>query len=163
MTRFAFVVAALLAGCAGPEEEGDHFIPAPSRESFPRAADALGSHCGSLDCHGSVARNLRIYSLNGLRIGEVTGTHSTTDEEYAATYQSVVLLEPEKFGQVIVEGGRGPERLTIVRKGRGTEHHKGGAQAPAGSDADRCFLSWLAQAVDETACGNAAEVPTPEF
>jgi hypothetical protein len=53
---------------------------------------------------------------------------------------------------VVNEGGAHPERLTLVRKGRGSEHHKGGALIMEGDTQDRCLTTWLSGAVDDTAC-----------
>ena len=66
------------------------------------------------------------------------------------------------MAQVVLSGGREPERLSLIRKGRGAEHHKGGTRLPAGSDGDRCIVSWLRNAVDADACAAAAEVPRPD-
>ncbi|MCC6904141.1 MAG: hypothetical protein IT377_34555 [Polyangiaceae bacterium] len=160
--RVLWLACAGLWACAGPVDEQEYITPAPPRDSFPPAADMLHSHCGSLDCHGQRGRNLRVYGINGLRIGGVSGTGPTTPDEYEATYRSVVVLEPEKLSRVVAEGGRGPERLTLVRKARGAEEHKGGTMAPLGSEADRCLTSWIAGALDGPACAAAAEMWPPD-
>lgn len=159
----AAAVIGLAVACSGPSADDAHVIPAPALDAFPPVGDVLHSHCGSLDCHGDRARNLRLYGINGLRIGGVTGTGPTTPEEYEASYQSVVLLEPETLGRVVLEGGGDPARLTLVRKARGAEAHKGGAPMPQGSPGDRCLTSWLGQSVDTAACAEAAEIPAPEW
>jgi hypothetical protein len=53
---------------------------------------------------------------------------------------------------VIADAGAHPERLTLIRKARGTEHHKGGTVIHAGDDADTCLGSWLRSALDSAAC-----------
>ncbi len=159
---FVLLMAGAPLACSGPPGDETYPIAAPPRDSFPPVADVLHANCGSLDCHGDKARNLRIYGYNGLRIGAVSGTGATSPEEYEATYQSVVMLEPEQMAQVVTEHGREPTRLSLVRKGRGEEHHKGGTRLPAGSMGDRCIISWLAQAVDVDACTGAAEIPRPD-
>ncbi|MCC6668264.1 MAG: hypothetical protein IT375_31255 [Polyangiaceae bacterium] len=158
----AWIVCAGLFGCAGPADEQATITPAPRRESFPPVADMLHSHCGSLDCHGSRVRNLRIYGINGLRIDGISGTGPTTADEYDATYRAIVYLEPEKLSRVVADGGRNPKRLSLVRKARGAEEHKGGTMAPQGSEADRCLTSWIAGALDAPACALAAEMSPPE-
>lgn len=167
MSRARVVVAALAlacsAACSGPAEDDRHRTPTPPRDQFPPLGDALHAHCGSLDCHGTRARNLTLFGINGLRLDGITGTGPTTEAEHEQNFQSVVLLEPEKLGLVVHEGGSRPERLTLVRKARGSEAHKGGTPMPAGSAGDRCLRSWLAQAVDLEACAEAAEVPGPEW
>ena len=79
--------------------------------------------------------------------------------ELAVDYQSVVGLEPEILAAVVEQGGAQPERLTLVRKARGSEHHKGGALIMVGDAQDRCLTSWLAGAVDDTACADALTTP----
>ncbi len=158
-----FVLAALwlVAGCAGPSGNDRELIEAPPRDTFEPVADVLESHCGSLDCHGAKPRNLRIYGQYGLRIGGVTGGDPTTAEEYDATFLSVVMLEPTVMSEVVIQGGRDPARLTMVRKGRGAEAHKGHNPMPIGSDADYCLLSWLASQPTPDQCAAAAEIERP--
>jgi hypothetical protein len=57
--------------------------------------------------------------------------------------------------QVVAEKGQDPSRLTVVRKARGEEHHKGGERIVPGDAADVCLLSWLGSAVDSDACASA--------
>jgi len=162
MKRFVVLLGVVALGCSAPPPDGRHAFALPSRTDFPPVSQVLESHCGSLDCHGSASRNLRVYGINGLRLEGVTGTDPTTEAEHEATFQSIAFLEPEKLGQVVVEGGRQPERLSLVRKARGTEKHKGGGLLPEGSDGDRCIVSWLAGTLDVTACDNAAEFTRPD-
>ena len=130
-------------------------------------SDMLHARCGSLDCHGQVARNLRLYGINGLRFSatDVPGTEgdSTTSAEYDRNYAAAVALEPEIIDQVVREGGSAPGRLTLLRKARGTEDHEGGAVIAPGSEADRCITSWLASSVDVGACKTGAEFARPAF
>lgn len=154
--------AALQLGCEAPEVAGSALL-VPSRGHFPAVAGALERRCATLDCHGRPERNLRLYSGIGLRLAssDVSGSGSTTEAEHDASYESVVGLEPEALSVVVSEGGEAPDRLTLVRKARGAEAHKGGARITPGDDADRCVTSWLASAVDEAACARAAEVGPP--
>ena len=69
-----------------------------------------------------------------------------------------MTLEPEILGQVLFEHGD-PLTLTVVRKARGTEHHKAGTVLKTGGDADKCLLSWLTGNVDKNACTNGQTVP----
>ena len=64
----------------------------------------------------------------------------------------MVGLEPEVMSAVVSQGGAQPERLTLVRKARGTEAHKGGSLMNAGDDRDVCLTSWLAGKTDTVAC-----------
>lgn len=134
----------------------------PSREQFDFVAPVLARRCGSIDCHGSIYRNMRIYGYGGLRTGPDPNPDpaipfnpqipkAVTPAEAQASYESVVGLEPEIMRTVVQQGGAGVERLTFVRKGRGTEDHKGNKRLDANSD--KCVTSWLANHVDEAACG----------
>ena len=128
---------------------------------FPAVAIFLEHRCGTLDCHGQVGRNLRLYGFDGLRLdpADVPGGQDTTGAEVDADFRSVVGLEPEVLHAVVADGGAHSERLTLVRKGRGSEHHKGGALVTPGDAQDRCLLGWLANAVDAVACADALKAP----
>jgi hypothetical protein len=160
--RLALVIG-LLAVAAGAcvTETADTRVapPAPDRASFPAVSDLLDHRCGTLDCHGVTYRNLRIYGREGLRLAATDRPTSkpgtTTVAEYDATFQSLVGLEPELMGAVVAEGGARPERLTFVRKARGTEDHKGLAIWPAGGPEDLCVTSWLAGKADAATCAKA--------
>jgi hypothetical protein len=78
----------------------------------------------------------------------------STPDELDATYRSAVALEPEIMIEVVL-GAAPPEALTLIRKPRGTEHHKGGTLITVGDDQDNCMTSWLAGQVDTTACAKA--------
>ncbi len=163
LATLACALGAALA-CSTPATDGRVTPKEPPNDdaSFRPVADMLVHRCGSLDCHGTVYRNLRLYGREGLRrsadasptvvVGSVT-----SPEEYAEDYASVVGLEPEATGQVVAEGGAAPERLTLVRKGRGQEAHKGGALMSVGDDRDRCLVSWLAGRTDTAACKSAVD------
>lgn len=155
------------AACSAPPSDARDVYRAPDPTTFPPLGDTLENHCGSLDCHGNIARNMRVYGVNGLRLdpNNFTGAENnmgsgdvTTPAEYEATYRAVTLLEPELMAQVLADHGADPQRLTIVRKARGTEHHKGGAPMPAGSPGDVCLVSWLAGNIDKSACGSCADL-----
>jgi len=152
------------SACAGPSPDGHTQFKAPDVASFRPVADMLGKRCGTLDCHGSTVRSLRIYYWRGLRLdpadvpGIKTTQAGTTDAEYQATYTSVLTLEPEIMGTVLVQHGD-PTALTIVRKARGAEHHKGGTVLEAGGAADRCLIGWLVGKGTGTACTDGLAIP----
>jgi hypothetical protein len=131
----------------------------PDRTTFAPVSDLLDHRCGTLDCHGTTFRNLRIYGREGLRFSptdrptSVPGT--TTTAEYDATFESLVALEPEIMSSVVIESGARPERLTFVRKARGTEDHKGLAIWSTGDAADVCITSWLSGKTDAATCAKA--------
>lgn len=156
-----------MAACSAPASNARTIYQAPDPATFPPLGDTLENHCGSLDCHGNIARNLRVYGVNGMRLdpNDVTGFENntgsaskTTQAEYDATYRSVTMIEPELMGEVIDHHGADPQLLTIVRKARGTEKHKGGAPMPPGSPGDLCLVSWLAGQIDKAACGACADL-----
>jgi hypothetical protein len=155
------LVAAGLACASAPDPNARVPIVAPDLGSFTPVSTFLNHRCGSLDCHGQWGRNLRLLGHEGLRLdpADVPGGSATTTAEIGANYESVVGLEPELMRVVVEEGGAHPERLTLVRKGRGTEHHKGGALVTTGDAQDRCMTSWLAGALEQTACTAALTTP----
>jgi hypothetical protein len=127
----------------------------PDRASFSQVAPVLVRRCGTLDCHGTPQRNLRLYGTEGQRLSpsDVPGAqHTVTDPEAQADYDSVVGLEPEVLSAVVADHGANPERLTLVRKARGAEDHKGGSLVVVGDDSDKCITSWLAGTLDTAAC-----------
>ena len=73
----------------------------------------------------------------------------------------MIGLEPEVMSDVVRDGGRLPDRLTLVRKARAQEHHKGGKLFVEGDDRDRCLTSWLAGQLDLAACKAGKELVRP--
>ena len=162
MLPFVVIVVAMLlsiAACVTEDANPRVTGVVPDRASFPPVSDLLDHRCGTLDCHGVTYRNLRIYGHDGLRFAAdarpSSGALATTPEEYDATFQSLVGLEPEALNAVLAEGGAHPERLTFVRKARGAEDHKGLGLWSEGDAADQCITSWLAGHVDEPTCRQA--------
>ncbi len=154
-----FVVVLLaLAACSTPSSDARIHETTPDPASFPAVSDLLDHRCGTLDCHGNAFRNFRIYGHEGLRLAPTDrplANGSTTQAEYDATYTSLVTLEPEIMTDVVTSGGASPDRLTLVRKARGAEHHKGGAQFQEGDDQDVCLTAWLGGHADEATCKKA--------
>jgi hypothetical protein len=166
----AFLV--LPTACNGQIEtpaaaEGDGGLQArllaPERSTFPPVGDMLEATCGTLDCHGQVGRNLRLYGARGLRLDpkDNPADNVTTTREYDESYWSVIGLEPEILSAVVAAHGSGAERLTLVRKPRELDAHKGGKLMAAGDARDRCLLSWLAGATSAAACAEGKQVSRP--
>jgi hypothetical protein len=159
----AFVAIATVAfGCSSPSPDERFVEQTPDTASFPAVASMLIQACGSLDCHGTVARNLRLYGDTAVRYSptDVPSTLiPTTADEVAQDYQSVVGLEPEIMSEVVASGGANPERLTFLRKARGTESHKGGAVVAPGDPRDVCITTWLQGRADASACAAALSLP----
>lgn len=145
----------VIVACTFPSSTQTNAVTPPDRASFPPVADLLGKRCGTLDCHGSAYRNLRVYGSLGLRLApndRPLSQGQTTQEEYDADFASIVGLEPEIMSEVVQQGGASPDRLTFVRKARGSEHHKGGSLMQAGDPEDACITSWLAGNTDVAGC-----------
>ena len=136
---------------------------APPRTNFESVADAMQPHCGTLDCHGQAGRNMRLFGSRGLRLApDATPLDGdTTPAEYDATFWSVVGLEPETMTAVVADMGADPERLSLIRKARGHERHKGGTLMTAGDSLDQCLTSWLAGVVLTSPCQVAAMYAAP--
>jgi hypothetical protein len=160
-TSSAIALALLFfsASCSTPPSEGHFVETVPDRASFPPVAQMLVHTCGSLDCHGTAYRNLRLYGDEGQRWSpnDIPLSVPTTNDEVDQDFASVVGLEPEIMGQVVRDHGAHPERLTLVRKGRGDEAHKGGTLIHVGDDRDVCLTSWLAGNTDVAKCTAAAK------
>jgi hypothetical protein len=150
-----FAALAASPSCSSPSSDATVTTAVPDRATFPPVGDLLAKRCGTLDCHGSAYRNLRIYGSQGLRLSpddRPISKGQTTQAEYDADFHSIVALEPEVMTAVVSEGGASPDRLTFVRKARGSEHHKGGSLMQAGDPQDRCITSWLAGSTDVADC-----------
>jgi hypothetical protein len=143
--------------CSTPDSSARVNPIGPDATQFKAVAPMLVRRCGSIDCHGSRFRNMRVYGYGGLRLGSnrPDRPERVTEEEARATFESVIGLEPELMRDVVSSGGANPERLTLLRKGRNEENHKGDRQLVRDDDADRCLTSWLANKVEEGACNRA--------
>ena len=160
----ASIIAALLGfACSSPPSVSDRVDPLrPDPAAFKPVALAVVHRCGSLDCHGSTYRNMRLFGYGSARLDANQRPDlpiTTGDDEVLADYDAVVGVEPEVFSHVIADKGAGADRLTFYRKGRGLEHHKAGTKINAGDNADKCILSWLAGSVDVASCNLATAEP----
>jgi hypothetical protein len=155
--------------CSSVPSDSRIGVATPDRTQFPPVGDFLTHRCGELDCHGNAQRNFKVYGCEGLRLDskDTPGCPSmlgpmataTTDAEYDATFRSFVGLEPAVVSNVVKNGGKNPELLTLVRKMRGEESHKGGTLVTPGDDQDVCVTSWIAGQVDADACKRAIAPP----
>ena len=165
----AFGLSLPLLACGGVEKgELDRKVStraAPGSFRSDGVSTVFERRCGSLDCHGAVARNMRIYSANGLRLendaGLRPGQGDTTLDEITANYQSILTLEPERSNEVIA--GADPYELLVVKKPLELEKHKGGPVIKKGDDAETCIVGWLKEdlinPIDKTSCARAAIFP----
>jgi hypothetical protein len=143
----ALLGAVCAVGACSSVQNSQIGINAPlySDDSFTPVGDYLENRCGTLDCHGQIGRNFRVWGSEGMRLeadaSPAVGAGPTTEAEYQATYRSLVGLEPQVMStvypgcaQYVVDGGDSyppgaschPELLTFIRKARGIEAHKGG-------------------------------------
>lgn len=163
LLRRALATCLLLAGasCAPVDAEAVVSIQCPTDDpvAMEPVSKVLERRCGTLDCHGSTFRPLRIFGQGGLRRPESPESFSqisdagkyedynsgltipTTDAEIRDNARSVCGLEPEKTAQVI--DGEDPGILTFMRKPRLTEKHKGGRLWNQGDPGDLCMVKWL--------------------
>lgn len=138
-------------------------LAAPSRPEFNPVADAMQLHCGTLDCHGQVGRNMRLYGQFGLRLNPQDDplTEPTSDAEYDASYWAVVALEPEIMTKVVQQQSSATT-LTMIRKPLGIELHKGGILMKDGDSLDLCLVGWLVGRPAAASCLTVAQTPRPE-
>jgi hypothetical protein len=167
--RRSFVVAALafaplasVAACIAYDATEVSDVAA-LKEDFAPVSEMLGTRCGSLDCHGSPARPLRLYHHQGMRRakGDVPGGDDTRQDEHDANFLSVTGLEPELIAEVADGGGEGAEGLVLHGKAYGLMKHDGGEVLVDGTNAARCFTSWLAGRVEVEACDAASTIVRP--
>jgi len=146
---------ALLAACV--DTAGTEVFGCPNRGVFiGQDADAgiamqsvstfIERRCGTLECHGTLYRPMRIYGRFGLRAQvepNVPGGKPTTAFEHDANYGAVCSIEPDKMAEVANDFGQSADKLLFVQKARGVEGHKGGTVVTPGSAGDKCILGWL--------------------
>ncbi|HTQ48324.1 MAG TPA: hypothetical protein VMI75_36460 [Polyangiaceae bacterium] len=158
----AAMLGAVAVACSVPSSGARFDEQTPDSAGFPPVASMLVQACGTLDCHGTIGRNLRLYGDTGLRYSptDVPSTLvPTTADEVTQDYESVVGLEPEITSEVVAAGGANPERLTFYRKALGLENHKGGAVVVHGDPRDVCITTWLQGHADASACTAALTLP----
>ena len=149
--------AVTFPACSAPPADARYTQTAlPDSASFAPVAELLDVRCGTIDCHGTAFRNLRLYGSSGLRLSASDRPFvplCNTTGEVTQDYLSVVGLEPEAMSAVAAGGD--PALLTMVRKARGTEAHKGGQVWTQGDSSDSCLTSWLSGKPNPGDCGSA--------
>jgi hypothetical protein len=163
---FVVTMASVTIGC-GDFEPGvqDIVIPPFEQVVFRPFSAVMERRCGTLDCHGHASRPLRLYGQYGLRRYEPEGSMNvenyaeyysggkepTTLAELQDNYRSICALEPELVAQVFAKKSS-PDVLTIVRKARLREKHKGGLLWNKGEPGDICMTNWLTGSTDMAQC-----------
>jgi hypothetical protein len=156
-----------LAGCSGVDESAVTVTKCPEGNpaDFRPVSAVLELRCGTLDCHGSSFRPLRVYSQFGLRKPEQGdagdeinyaqyfpgGDVPTTDAELEENIRSICGLEPELMTRVVDKQAE-PDELLLVKKPRLTEKHKGGLIWYKGDTGDQCVTNWLKGGKDVSKC-----------
>lgn len=174
--RLAGVLAAMtgaalfVASCAStPDDSKEPRLVVESADfpSFSAGVDSVFERrCASLDCHGTTARGLRLYSANGLRlandVGNAPGVGPTTAAEINANYAAIVGLQPEKMNQLLAKSPRTADdayQLLILSKPLGLERHKGGNALSKGEPAEQCIETWLTTKADQALCAKGSALP----
>ena len=143
----ALTLAAATAAAACADLSGTVTNVCPSRDVFEQnVSPFLERRCGTLDCHGGIARPMRVFGRLGLRHPDednVSGGAPTTATELSANYDSVCGVDAEKMNESVQNLGNTAEKLLIVTKARGLENHKGGKVVNENDAGDVCILSWL--------------------
>lgn len=124
---------------------------------------ALEIRCGTLDCHGSVYRNMRFFGKYGARLSskDTTGVQDTTPDEQQRNYDSLVSLEPENLASIFAKHGQGFDKWMVVLKGTNAVFHKGAQRMQKGDETYNCLLSWVMGNADMNACAMAAMPNAP--
>jgi hypothetical protein len=158
------VCAAVLASCSGPSNTETVSFTFPDSMQFTSlVSPALEIRCGTLDCHGSIYRNLRFFGKYGSRLSskDATGLQDTTPDELQRNYESLVSLEPENLASIAAKHGQGFDKWMVVLKGTNAVFHKGGERMKKGDPTYTCLLSWVTGAADMNACTTAAMPMAP--
>ena len=167
----AIALSASLVGCLTDTDLGTAQPRCAPLENFRVVNNMLERRCGTLDCHGDLARPFIVFGQNGLRRpgGQelandrdayfTGGVEPTLDYEVQGTYQSACGLEPEKM-DAVVKGAEAPESLTLIRKPRLDEKHKGGRLWNGGTvKGDRCLVAWVSGTVEAEPCITELQAP----
>jgi hypothetical protein len=163
---FVLAIACGLVAC-GNFETGveDVVLPAFDTVTFRSFSAVMERRCGTLDCHGDASRPLRIYGQYGLRRPEPVGSPNvenyaeyysggkepSTLVELEDNYRSICALEPELTAEVFAKKSSA-DVLTVVRKARLREKHKGGLLWNKGEPGDVCMTNWLTGNADLSQC-----------
>ncbi len=179
---FSLVTAGIVVACASSPDptavtniytSQNAFLDFAGSGSNKGVQGMLANKCGTLDCHGSLGRSLRIFSQYGLRLvddaGDIPGgPGATTEAEIFANYTSAISVQPELTSKVFY-GREDPSVLLILRKPLGLERHKGGQVLSNQDPGYLCLTTWLQDGLvdpngnpitlDNEACNSEATLP----
>lgn len=143
LTIASLTFASLATGCFYGDTDTVQFNGPRGGEDFTPVSGVLERRCGTLDCHGSIYRPLRIFGQGGLRLpGNQSGVQPTTAEELTDNYQAAISLEPEIM-QLVLKKEAFPDQLTLIRKPLLLEKHKGGPVLSSSSPGYTCLKDWV--------------------
>jgi hypothetical protein len=153
---YVILVSVFVLSCTIGTGPGRFEADVLDRQTFEAPGKLLVARCGSLDCHGSLYRNYRLFGYGGARLDPThrPDTPATTNTEIGSDYDATVGIEPERT-RAVAAGREAATEMTLLRKGRGTEKHEGGTRLVPGSTTDLCILGWLSRAPNEEACAAA--------
>jgi len=156
------------------EEPRAYACPQAPIDQFRNVSSVLEKRCGSLDCHGDMARPLRIMGNTGLRLftpeefespslaeeagGVPSGQKPTSELELEQNRLSICGVEPERTEKV-VRGELEPAELMLIRKPTLRERHKGEQVFLKGGAGESCVTSWLRGEVIVADCVEAVQSP----
>lgn len=154
----AAALAVTALGCGGYDPNATTELYLPDYEIYKAEVHPfLNKQCGTLDCHGQVGRPFRNYGSRGLRLFDrqarlAPGGEDTVEEEFRASYESLIGLEPEATRRVVA-GEQDARTLLVMRKPAGSapgqdpsnagERHKGGNIGTNGGSLLNCLYAWL--------------------
>jgi hypothetical protein len=153
------------AACAAiPHEDVADNLQPDETQFANTVSPFMEVRCAALDCHGQEGRGMRLYSQNGLRLGEGDGgsrdTSPTTDAEHLANYVSVVGLQPEEMSRAVASHGAYQSILLLQKPldiAGGGVRHKGGPVLAPNDDGIACLTSWISGQVDVVSCQAGAQ------
>ncbi len=173
--RLSLLLLILLAGCTRDFDRPQAFdCPTVPIDDFRKVSAVMEKRCGSLDCHGNLARPMRIMGSTGLRLftpeefddpalaeengGTPGGKKATTNQELEQNRLSLCGVEPLRTEQVLM-GELEPEELIVIRKPTLRERHKGSQVFLKGGVGEQCVASWLRGEVITEECVDAVQAP----
>lgn len=163
MKHLALFIPVVAAACSSVDPSATVHVKGPAfgdqGDDFRPISAVVERRCGTIDCHGDPARPMRIYGQYGQRLPVDNpedgyypgGLAPTSVDELTANYQSMCGLEPEILDRVMAKKDE-PEALTLVKKPRLLEKHKGGLLWNKGDDGDACLINWLTGNDDTSPC-----------
>lgn len=163
MKRLWLIAPLLAAACSSVDPTDTTHVKGPAfgseGDDFRPISAVIERRCGTIDCHGDPARPMRIYGQYGRRLPVEDpeegyypgGLAPTSADELLHNYRSMTGLEPEILNRVVTKKDE-PETLTLVKKPRLLEKHKGGLLWNKGDDGDACLINWLTGVEDTSPC-----------